>query len=714
MRLLPTLAFVLLALCAAPAAAQQPADDPSQPLVYVFSLDGLDGDRVDAGSAPFLASLLAGQEEARATYWQESRSVMVAETNPNHVAMATGAFGDKSGIPGNAFAVYADASKRACGGEEQGSQDPPGAPQGGEDEAGGAAEQTDGERAECLAAETFFAAAKRQSGGRVVTAGIFGKPKLAQIFAGRNVDRDTYDADFLYSPCDPRDPSDFCDRSAPARPNDGYAITDGQIMDVVLRTVETGVDKGGTRRRPNLTFVNFPTIDASGHGFGTQNGAYDAAIGMMDGELRRFVERQKALGLWSRTVVFVVSDHSMDTTLSKMSLRLSLNAAGIPDDEVLIVQNGSVDMIYLADRTRPDRAEFLKRVREAVLRTPGVDEALYREPNPADGGNAHTLAGVHPGWRIAGPRTGDLFVTHVEGGAFNEPNPLTGNHGSSLTSDNIMAVIGGGGQVRQQTLTATPGPRFDDTLVNTGQSQNVDVAPTVMALLGLAPPAQSEGRVLDEAFAPGVLRAPAGGGGPSGGDSGAPCAIASRARATVAPRGRRLRIGLPRGGVADVFRVSSGRRVIGNRRVARVRRAGLVRPRGGDGFFFVRVRARGATERRFALRRRGGRFVRRPAFDRPPSCSLLTSAKLERPVFGGRANRPLRVAFRVARDAQVTVTVSRRGRVVRRFAARRRAGGLTHRLRIGAERLRRGDHVVRITVADEGDRATARLVARRL
>ena len=38
---------------------------------------------------------------------------MVAETNPNHVAMATGAFGDRSGIPGNAFAVYDEASKAA-------------------------------------------------------------------------------------------------------------------------------------------------------------------------------------------------------------------------------------------------------------------------------------------------------------------------------------------------------------------------------------------------------------------------------------------------------------------------------------------------------------------------------------------------------------------------------------------------------------------------
>ena len=51
-------------------------------------------------------------------------------------------------------------------------------------------------------------------------------------------------------------------------------------------------------------------------------------------------------------------------------------------------------------------------MRKRALATDGVNEALYREPNPEDGGDAHTLDGAHPGWRLAGGRTGDLFVTH--------------------------------------------------------------------------------------------------------------------------------------------------------------------------------------------------------------------------------------------------------------------------------------------------------------
>ena len=114
--------LMLLALLALPASAaaqaQAPVDDTALPLVYVFVVDGLDGDRIDMGQAPFLARAVAGpSRDAGASYYQESRSIMVAETNPNHVAMATGAFGDRSGIPGNAFAVHDEASKTACGGD---------------------------------------------------------------------------------------------------------------------------------------------------------------------------------------------------------------------------------------------------------------------------------------------------------------------------------------------------------------------------------------------------------------------------------------------------------------------------------------------------------------------------------------------------------------------------------------------------------------------
>ena len=121
---------------------------------------------------------------------------MVAETNPNHTAMATGAFGDRSGIPGNAFAVY---GRSGCPGDEAAAPNAP--------------VETDGQAAGCVIAENFFAAARRQAGAdTITTAGIFGKPKLARLFSTRRaVAAPAFDADYLWTPCeDPGDDTPYC------------------------------------------------------------------------------------------------------------------------------------------------------------------------------------------------------------------------------------------------------------------------------------------------------------------------------------------------------------------------------------------------------------------------------------------------------------------------------------------------------------------------
>ncbi len=524
--LLSAAVLAALVLPAAAGAQGAPADVTSKPLVYVFVLDGLDGDRVDQGRAPFLSSLLAGQNGARSTYYRESRAIMVAETNPNHTAMATGAYGNSSGVPGNSFAVYSPtAGKDSC------------APTGPSDLTK-APTVVSGENPNCVNAQTFFQAAESQPNPQeITTAGIFGKPKLGRILASRTVDGNkSFDADFLFAPCEGSggpgpdsgdqngggsgNPS-YC-RPVPTNPVTGTARDDTVVMDEVLRTVREGVPADGLVKRPNLTFVNFPTVDQTGHAFGAL-AAYDQAIAMADGQLSRFVTQQKQLGLWQRTVMVVLSDHSMDTTPpeEKTTLTQQFQAAGIPSDSYRIVMNGSAELIYLTNRTDPGRFALLTRMREAALGPRAVTglpggtmEALYLEDNPADGGSSKTIGGVHPDWRLVGERTGDLLVTHKPGGAFSDPmplvsNPLNGNHGGPQTRDNFFAVIGGD-LVRQQTVNGQPGPgctdaqagSCDDTAQNPGQAENVDVSPTVLQLLGRAAPANRDpaSRMLSEAF----------------------------------------------------------------------------------------------------------------------------------------------------------------------------------------------------------------------
>ena len=496
--LLSAAALMGLVLPAAAIAQTAPVDVTGKPLVYVFVLDGLDGDRVRERRpiAPFLNALLDGRGGARSTLYEESRSVMLAETNSNHVAMASGAYGGQSGIPGNAFAVYGKTrNKDSCPTGSLDESEPP--------------TETRGQSPSCLEAETFFeTVAKGSRSKEITTSGIFGKPKLGRIFAGRSASGRFF-ADDLFAPCENGgrggDPS-YCE-NVPIDPATGARAEDRVVMDEVVRTVRRGVPADGVRKRPNLTFVNFPGIDAAGHRGGT-GPAYDAALSRADDAIERFVNNQKQLGLWTRTTMIVLSDHSMDTTPQKTSLTRCYDAARIDSDDYVVVQNGNAAQIYLADRTDPGRFRLLRRLRAASLRCgtggagePGTNEAVYRQPNPADGGDAHTLARIHPAYRLVGRCTGDLVVTHDPGGAFSEPvNSRAGNHGSPFTRDNFFAVIGGGDFVRQQTLRGVRGGNLDDTGRNPRQAENVNVAATALCALGQPAPADSSGRFLAEAF----------------------------------------------------------------------------------------------------------------------------------------------------------------------------------------------------------------------
>jgi predicted AlkP superfamily pyrophosphatase or phosphodiesterase len=741
---MPRLARLLVPAAAAAAAlaatvgtggAQSPAptvaDDPAKPLVYVFSLDAQDGDRaIDQGRAPFLGRLVRGEEGARATYYRESRGIMVSETNPNHTAMVTGAYGERSGIPATPSPSTTRPRRRAARPTAARSTR---SPRGRARRPAGQAVVTSGEAATCLQAETFFTALERRAPG-IVTAGIFGKPKLARIFETQLVKPVTSTPTTCTRRA--RGPSRIRRTAGATRSIPSSATpTTSSSWPRSSAPVNEGVDSDGARKRPNLTFVNFPDIDQTGHVSGARE-AYETQIMRTDMQIQRFVENQKAQGLWGRTVIFFVSDHSMDTTPPNLQTNSLERVFGDDADAVEVVLNGSVDMVYLKDRNRPDRDALLKRLRDKAVAArlrrrgavPPAEPARRRRP-------LHARRGP-PGWHIAGERTGDLLVTAKTSQSFGEPtNPLNGNHGAPTTLDHTFAIVSGGNQVRQQAIDGRQGDRFDDTLLNPQQAENVDVAPTVMALFGQAPPAQNQGRVLTEAFTPGTLPRSAARQRRTGPSQAPPRRRATSPRLPLglrAPRGRGLRFAFARRSSArvqvDVFRQSVGRRV--DRQPPRgalqprpgLRLVGPRRPARrsvGDGYYFARLRIRlpggRISERRVALVRRAGRFRRAPGFDRAASCALLQTAKLERSVFGGRGNRALSVTFRLTRDAQVSVDVLRRGRVVRRLPAGARRAGLTHRLRLPSERLRRGDYRIRIRVTAPGERTTtATLVARRL
>lgn len=456
----------------------------AKPIVYVVVIDGLDGDSIEAGKAPFISSLLAGNG-GNGTYFPQSSSVIPAETNPNHTAMVTGATPGKSGIPANTFALYAPlADENSC--EATGPFDYSMLPS-----------ETSGESPTCPRAETVFEAVRRQAGAkRPTTSVIMGKPKLGRIFDVTYRGRPA--ADHIWAPCTDETPADdrYCE-DVPTNPVTGYAVDDQTVMDEVIETAEQGITVRGKTRRPDFTFVNLPQVDSAGHAFGRMLPAYDIAIAQADTEIERLVTTLKDRAEWDRTALMIVSDHSMDTVPQKVSLTSVMTEGGIPEESFVALNNeGSVDFLYLADRTasRPGRDELLARMRELALAEPGVAEVMYRNRNRVDGGKRHTIRNLHPTW-AKGPRVGDIFATSDPGYGFGEPmpanNPLLGNHGAPQTADNFMSIVGGWSKIRTGIINGN---------ARRAQIRNNDVAATVMRLFGLRPPTKSTGRPIKAAF----------------------------------------------------------------------------------------------------------------------------------------------------------------------------------------------------------------------
>ena len=449
------LAAGLLGLSLAPLPAG--AQDADTLRVYVVVVDGLNTEEVRL--MPFLSSLAA-----QGTHYPEARSVMIAETTPNHVAMVTGVYPDSSGIVANDFPDVET-------GERTGNGDP-------------------GQ----LEADSLFTLVEQQC-PELFTAAVTSKDYLFTVMDHDRTGDGQVDAD-----------SNFANLEHPTFLPPPAGLTPDETTMTEARRVVREHD-------PDFLFVNLGAVDRSGHAdptgslplpTGERPVFRDTVRTITDTNLRLFVEELKAAGTWDSTALIVTADHSMDWSLplDTVSLSSSFEADPLLAGEVIAAQNGGAGLYSLRDRSSPRAAERLARMREIALATAGVDEALYRQPNPLDGGQAHWVGAVHPDWHQTHPRSGDLLVTVVDGRRVSEPsrtsNPIPGNHGMPSTLRIPMVVAGGAGLgVVQQRVDASPDPFVREVQ----SAENVDVAPTAAWLLGVDPPEGGfDGRALEEAF----------------------------------------------------------------------------------------------------------------------------------------------------------------------------------------------------------------------
>jgi predicted AlkP superfamily pyrophosphatase or phosphodiesterase len=212
--------------------------------------------------------------------------------------------------------------------------------------------------------------------------------------------------------------------------------------------------------RPRLITSWFRGADRTGHRFGPGSAEAYAALHRQDRALARLVEGLDARGTLETGTLLVVSDHGMVPVNRSVDLKHALRAAGI---EARVLGGGGAATVSVSGGER----EVAKAV--ATVRSLGLDSripgAAPRDPP------------------LANPRFGDIVVLASVGTAISSrPGPpMRGSHGYLPGEPGMGALL----------IAAGRGVRTGSRL---GEVRTLDVAPTVLAWLGIAAPAWMEGR----------------------------------------------------------------------------------------------------------------------------------------------------------------------------------------------------------------------------
>jgi hypothetical protein len=435
---------------------------------------------------------------AGGTSYAESRAVYAAETIPNHVAMMTGVYPARNNIPTNDFI---------------------------DEFSGTSTVEARLSIPERLTASTLFTWIHQRCRATGVNPGIrtgatLSKKYLYDIFLGDaasfrlNDDPDVFNVQ----------PDTYWDPES----SDAYiGSPDEHTPDLPTMT-----DARARIADADFFFINLGDVDRLAHASGEQ--ARNLALTDADGLVGQLIGDLQAAGRWANTVLFLVSDHGMDYSApgpaTAISTQTTLDALGACFTPMRAVASGGTESIYVLDRALPleQRRSALRAARSCLLdgTTCGnlclgataptnaglIAGAWYTADDPLD------PAGAMPLFIASGsPNLGDLTVFAADTGKFGEPSvsdanaQIPGNHGHPLTLHNTLVVTGGSPWVKQGQLIAAsvPGATVFDRLPE--QSENVDIAPTVAWLLGLAiepaafpdypeHDAGFDGRVLKEAF----------------------------------------------------------------------------------------------------------------------------------------------------------------------------------------------------------------------
>jgi arylsulfatase A-like enzyme len=474
MRMLVTL-VVLLWATAQPGFGQPAGSGFNDRHVVLIVCDGLRPDSVTASDMPTLDRLVH-----QGTFFAHHHPVYLSSTEVNGTALATGAYPTRSGLMANNEYRPALDPLKAFGTERF-------------DMVRKADRLTGGLYLHMpTVAETV-----RQAGGRTVIAGTKGVALLLDR-SERTGDDPAKDSVTLYEGLAVPDELGHVLQQPHVFPRLADATkAANQRQDAW--TTHTLIDRLWAGHIPTFTTLWFSEPDFAQHGSGPGSAVAKAALKSDDDNIAAVLEAIESAGAADTTDVMVVSDHGFSTIERTVDVVSLLKDAGFDaatkfdaepkPGQILVVTNGGSFSLYVIGHDRDIVARLVDFLQHADF--PGV---IFTR-RALEGTFALDQAKV---FTADAP---DVLVAMQ----WNDQTSQTGMPGMLLSS----AMKYGPGQGYHASLSRFDmhntliayGPDFQHGFIDELPSGNVDVAPTILAILGVPPQKPMDGRVLTEALA---------------------------------------------------------------------------------------------------------------------------------------------------------------------------------------------------------------------
>ncbi len=248
---------------------------------------------------------------------------------------------------------------------------------------------------------------------------------------------------------------------------------------------------------PVFTTLWLSEPDYTQHQHGPGSPEALAAIRSSDENLGRIVERLKSRGLLDQTDIFVVSDHGFSTVETSNDVGATLRQAGFDAvrefkeepkaGQVMVVGNAGSIFLYVIGQDRVltqklvdhlQTSEYASAIftREKFEGTFSLADGALDTPDAPD-----VVFSMR--WSAEKSALGVPGMLHSDG----RRAKGSGNHASLSRFEMHNTLVAAGPDLREGVQSETP-------------SGNIDVAPTILHLLGLKPAERMDGRVLQEAL----------------------------------------------------------------------------------------------------------------------------------------------------------------------------------------------------------------------